>query len=273
MSELRTPTGDRIVFDRYGRAGAAAVVFIAGAGPTRADDPVTAETARRLGELGYQAIVHDRVGRGDSALPEPASISLEREIDAIAALARLTGGPVVLVGHSSGCAIAIRAAARVDRLAGLVLWEAPFGQFDGGAAAWWAKVDDRIHGDDLEGAVAEYMVDMPPEWLEGLRRSPEYPEVVLTWVPDGSALASVETDGLASALRDVQHPVLAVVGTETFPGMSEAAAQIARAAPNGSHEQVNGAWHTWDPEAMAARLATFCAEVSVGVPGAGSRAS
>ena len=100
------------------------------------------------------------------------------------------------------------------------------------------------------------MVDMPPEWLDELRKSPSYPGLVLSWIPDGVALASVEGNLLA-ALRGVQAPVLAVVGTETFPGMAEAAAEIAAAAPNGAHEELLGAWHSWDPEAMAARLAAM----------------
>ncbi|GAB3616965.1 hypothetical protein GCM10027416_15220 [Okibacterium endophyticum] len=252
MTELVTQAGDTVVFDRYGPVGAPAVLFISGAGPIRADDPVTTETARRIGEQGFQASVHDRIGRGDSSGSGP--IALDRELAAIDAIADELNAPVVLVGHSSGCAIAIRAARRVERLAGLVLWEAPFGQFDKGAPEWWADVAASIDRGDLEQAITEYMVDMPPEWLEELRASPAYPELILSWIPDGTALANVESDGLPSALRDLSVPVLALVGTESFPGMAEAAASIADAAPRGSHEELLGAWHSWDPEAMASRL-------------------
>jgi len=252
METITTASGDRVAFDRYGEAGTPAVVFIQGAGPTRADDPVTAETGRLLAEHGHQAIVPDRVGRGDSAASGP--IALERQLDAIAALAEAAGAPVVLVGHSSGCAIALRAAPRVPGLAGLALWEAPLGQFEGGAPAWWAVVEQAITDGRLEDAVAAYMVGMPPEWLEELRRSPDYPGLVLSWIPDGEALASVESDGLAAHLGGLPVPVLAVVGTETFPGMAEAADAIAAAGQAGSSERIAGAWHSWEPEAMAKRL-------------------
>ena len=76
-------------------------------------------------------------------------------------------------------------------------------------------------------------------------------------------LANVETVGLEVALRDVSAPVLAVVGTETFPGMKETADRIAAAAHDGTSEAVTGAWHSWDPAAMAARLAAFLEEATV----------
>ncbi|GAA1780296.1 alpha/beta fold hydrolase [Agromyces lapidis] len=255
LESVLTRTGDRVVFDRHGTAGGPAALFIQGAGPTRADDPVTTETARLLAERGFQALVYDRVGRGDSAAAGP--IPLERELDAIAALAESAAGPVVLVGHSSGCAIAMLAASRVERLAGLVLWEAPLGQFADGAPAWWAEVERHLDAGELEQAVAAYMVDMPPEWLEQLKGSPDYPALVLSWIPDGRALAAVESSGAAASLGALEVPVLAVVGTETFPGMSAAADAIAAAAPRGISEELAGAWHSWDPEAMAARLAVL----------------
>ncbi len=259
-SSLTTRHGDRVVFDHYGRKGDPAVLFIAGAGPTRAGDPTTSETARLVAQRGYQASVHDRVGRGDSATKGP--VTLQRELQAIAALAAHMEGPVVLVGHSSGCAIAIEAAGFVERLAGMVLWEAPIGLFGEGAPAWWRTIEAHIENGRLEEAVASYMIDMPPEWLEGLKRSPEYPHLIHSWIPDGTALANVESVGLEAALRDITVPVLAVVGTETFPGMREAADQIAAAARNGASEEVKGAWHSWDAEAMAARLVAFLGQVS-----------
>lgn len=255
MNVVTTAAGDRVAFDRHGPEGAPAVLFISGAGPTRADDPTTTRTAQLLAERGRQASVHDRVGRGDSAVEGP--IELERELLAIEALAEELGAPVVLVGHSSGCAIAMLAAPRIDALAGLVLWEAPIGQFDGGAPAWWDVVTSHLDAGRREDAVAAYMTGMPPEWLEELRRSPEYPDLVNSWIPDGTALAQVERAGLEATLRDVAEPVLAVVGSETFPGMADTASAIAGAARNGVAEEMVGAWHSWDPESMATRLDRF----------------
>lgn len=253
MSVLTTARGDRVVYDDLGAADAPAVLFIAGAGPDRADDPVTLATGEALAALGGRALIADRLGRGESAAAGP--VDLEAQLAAIAELAASARGPVVLVGHSSGCAIAMLAAARVPRLAGLVLWEAPLGLFEGGAPAWWAGVREAIDAGDLETAVARYMVGMPPEWLEELERSPDYPGLVLGWTPDGEALARVEERGCADVLRGVAAPVTALVGEDTFPGMRETADALASAAPHGVAESLAGAWHSWRPDAMAARLA------------------
>lgn len=253
MSAITTPRGDTVVFDDLGPRGAVTAVFIAGAGPTRADDPVTLATGEAFAARGGRAIIPDRLGRGETT--SAGDIDLSAQLDAIAALSDEAEAPVILIGHSSGCAIAMLAASRIPGLAGLVLWEAPLGLFDGGAVHWWRGVRAAIDAGDLETAIARYMAGMPPEWLEELKKSPEYPRLVLSWVPDGEALAEVESRGYAESLAAVSAPVVAVVGTDTFPGMIATADSLAEAAAHGSSEQLAGAWHSWVPDAMAERLA------------------
>lgn len=253
MTTHTTTRGDHIVYDDLGPAGAPCVLFITGAGPTRAEDPVTLVTTEKLADLGVHALFADRLGRGESTSAGP--IDLEAQLAAIVQLAASTQAPVVLVGHSSGCAIAMLAASRIPDLSGLVLWEAPMGLFSEGAPAWWSDVDAAIAEGSLETAVERYMIGMPPEWLEELKTSPSYPELVLSWVPDGEALALVEQRGFADVLDEVTAPMLALTGTETFPGMLDTAAELAAAATNGSSEQLRGSEHSWDPCAMAERLA------------------
>ena len=260
MMRVRTDLGDDVGVELHGPDGAPAVLFVQGAGLDRADNPVPSETARLLAARGFRAAVPDRLGRGDS--PASGPVERERELVAIAAVAAALGGPVVLVGHSSGCALAMLAAGRIPELAGLVLWEAPLGQFAEGAPRWWDGVHRAIDQGDLEGAIVRYMVGMPPEWIEVLRASPQFPALVHSWIPDGTALAEVEARSPGAFLADLPAPVLAVVGTETFPGMPEAAAALAAAAGNGTAEEMPGAWHEWEPAAMADRLARLLAETA-----------
>ena len=107
MTEVTTTArGDRVAYDRYGDGPG--LVFVAGAGPFRAIDPVTTETARRAGDLGVTAVVFDRLGRGESTAS--GVLDLDRELDAIAAAIEVAGGRAVLCGHSSGCSFALRGA-------------------------------------------------------------------------------------------------------------------------------------------------------------------
>ncbi|GAA2170473.1 hypothetical protein GCM10009846_01000 [Agrococcus versicolor] len=250
-----TSRGDLVAFDHHGPEGAPAVVFIAGAGPDRASDAITTATAALLADVGIQSTVHDRLGRGESAVDGP--IDLARELDAVAALIERVGGRAVLVGHSSGCTIALAAAARGASASALALWEAPLTEDGDATADWWARCAEHIAAGRLERALETYMEDMPPEWLEGARRSPGFPTMVaqvVSYGPDGESMVWATSAPMPEVLGDVRVPVVAIVGTETFPGMPEAAAAIAEAT-GGTAIEVEGAWHSWEPAAMAPVLA------------------
>lgn len=257
MSEyVITTKGDRIAYDR--RGSGPGVVFIAGAGPFRALDPWTSETAELAAALGITTIVYDRLGRGES--PAAGRIDLERELAAVAALIESAGGSAVLVGHSSGCSISLAGAASGLAVDGLVLWEPPLGLIRGGARDWAAEVERRIEAGDLDGALAHYMKDMPPEWLEGARQSPTYPETVArvpSYRADGESLAWAESAPPAELFRDIRVPVEVLLGSETFPEMFGAAELIAGAIPGATWRQVPGANHIWEPAAFAPKLAEF----------------
>ena len=257
MSEfVITSQGDRVAFDR--RGSGPALIFIAGAGPFRAIDPTTTATAELAAQLGISTIVYDRLGRGESMVD--GRIDLERELAAVAALIDIAGGSAVLCGHSSGCSIALAAAASGLPVDGLVLWEAPLGPQDGPAREWAAEVDRRITAGDLEGALLYYMKDMPSEFLAGVRASPMWPGMVAqvgSQRPDGESLAWAESAPLAELFASIRVPVEVLVGEETFPVMITAAGAIVAAITGATQKRMPGAKHSWEPEPMAAELATF----------------
>ncbi len=251
-----TARGDRVTYDL--RGSGPALVFVAGAGPYRATDPVTTETAERAAALGLTTVVFDRLGRGDS--PAEGRLDLDRELDAVAAMIDVAGAPAVLCGHSSGCAVSLRAAAQGLPVAGLALWEAPLEISADETAAWAAEIERRMDAGDLEGATEHFMKDMPPEWLAGAKASPDWPAIAASVVSqraDAQALAWATRALEDGGLRGIEVPVLAMTGVETFPGMPEAAQDLARTVADGTAETVPGADHTWEPEAIAARLARF----------------
>lgn len=252
-----TSRGDRVAYDLRG-SGETAVVFIAGAGPFRAIDPWTTETAERLDALGVSTVVFDRLGRGES--PADGVLDLERELAVVTSMIEIAGGKAVLCGHSSGCSIALRAAAGGLPVSGLALWEAPVDAPADETRAWSDEIERLLDAGDFENAQRHYMKDMPPEWLAGMETSPEWSMIaagVVSTRADAQSLAwataALESDGL----RGIAVPVLAMYGTETFPGMPAGAKLIVEAVPSGSEKEMPGAGHAWEPEPMAAELAAF----------------
>ncbi len=288
-STVTTSLGDVVTVDRHAPASPAStsspatVLFVAGAGPYRAVDPITTATAAALAaEHGVTALVHDRVGRGDSRTRADGTriegpVHLDRELAAVSALVEgartpaaggggAGGGPVVLVGHSSGCSIAMAAAAGGLDVAGLVLWEAPLDppQEHERVREWTEDVERLVVAGDLEAAMWEYMKDMPAEFREGAAASLGFETAVAqagAYAADGESLVWASSAPLAELLDGVRVPVLALVGTTTFPGMPEAAQRVAAEVPGAASEEVAGAWHSWEPAAMADRLARFVDEL------------
>lgn len=253
---VTTTTGDRVAYDLLGTGQA--LIFVAGAGPFRAIDPCTSETAEQAAEQGLTTLVFDRLGRGESAAE--GRLDLDRELDAIRALLDIVGGSAVLCGHSSGCSIAMRAAAAGLPVAGLALFEAPLAGEAAATQAWSDEVEQRMDAGDAEGALSHYMKDMPPQWLAEAKKSPQWHEMaagVVTLRADGQSLAWAVAALEDGDLSDIQVPVLTMYGTETFPEMPIAAARIVEAIPGSIAKAVPGSEHEWEAEPMAAELTAF----------------
>ena len=256
---LTTPNGDRIAFDR--RGSGPALIFIAGAGIYREIDPWTTSTAEAAASRGITTVVYDRLGRGES--PAEGRLDLDRELASLGALLEEVGGSAVLCGHSSGCSIALAAAVRGLPVDGLALWEPPLGPWNAEAPQWAAEFERLIAAGDLEGALAHYMKDMPPEWLEEARQSPNYPQLVAQVVSlraDAESLAWAESAPYAELFGTIDVPCQVMIGVETFPGMEEGAEVLAAAIPGAVSKAMPGADHSWEPEPMAAELVRFVRE-------------
>lgn len=253
---LTTPNGDHIAYDR--RGSGPALIFIAGAGIYREIDPWTTQTAEAAADQGITTFVFDRLGRGES--PADGRLDLERELITLRALIEEVGGTAVLCGHSSGCSIGLAAAVAGLPVDGLALWEPPLGPWNAEAPQWAAEFERLIAAGDLEGALAYYMKDMPPEWLEEARQSPIYPQLVaqvVTLRADAESLAWAESAPYAELFGSIKVPVQVMFGEETFPGMVEGAAALVAAIRGAVSKQMPGADHSWEPEPMAAELVRF----------------
>lgn len=260
-SSVITSAGDRVAYDRHGDGPA--VVFVAGAGPFRAIDPQTSEVAELLASRGFTTVVHDRLGRGESI--RDGRVDLDDELAAVAALIAAAGPPAVLVGHSSGGAIALRAAVEGLPVVGLVLFETPLDPAEQGVPEWTGELYRLLDDGDHAGAVTHYMKDIPPEVLEGLKDSSLWEPFVAqaqSLRPDAQALEWAMSAPHAELLGGIDIPVRLLVGEETFPEMTAAATSIAAAIPGATRGEVAGAQHTWEPEAMADEVHAFMCQLT-----------
>lgn len=255
---VTTDLGDTISFDLEGSGPP--LIFVAGAGPYRAIDPATTQTANHAAELGLTTVVYDRIGRGQS--PGSGAITLDREIAALGALVEFVGGTAALCGHSSGCAIALHAAVgglHIDRLA---LWEMPFIGTPEYSTMWARDFIALLETGQNVRAIEHFTKDMPEDFLAGLKSSPMW-DVFITNAPslrpDAEALAWLGSGQLTEQLDGLTIPMLAMVGESTFDEMHMAADALEVAVTGAKKRVMPGADHEWETEPMAIALARWVA--------------
>jgi pimeloyl-ACP methyl ester carboxylesterase len=86
-------------------------------GPAR---PLAAALADR-----FTVVTYDRRGRGDSG-DAPGSYSVDREVEDLAVVVAAAGGSAHVFGQSSGAALALEAASRLEGITRHAVYEAPF---------------------------------------------------------------------------------------------------------------------------------------------------
>ena len=117
MYTVTSADGTRIAYDRYGEGPALILVNGAmGYRKFKKFEQIAAALSEHCTVVNY-----DRRGRGDSGPAGP--VSVQREVDDIAALIDAVGGRASLWGWSSGGAVALRAAAAEIGVEKLVVYE------------------------------------------------------------------------------------------------------------------------------------------------------
>src|SRR4030095_2127883 len=120
MKKILSKDGTAIAVERTGRGPA--LVFVDGAMCYRASGP-SHSMAAALAEH-FTVLTYDRRGRGDSSDSGPYDV--QREVDDLDAVIREAGGQALVLGVSSGAALALEAASRGVPISRLALYEAPF---------------------------------------------------------------------------------------------------------------------------------------------------
>jgi alpha-beta hydrolase superfamily lysophospholipase len=166
--------GTPIAFQRWG-AGRP-IILVGGA----LNDRGTFEPLARRLAARFTAYTYDRRGRGGSGDTPPDAV--DREVEDLAALARVAGAPAYVLGVSSGAVLAAEAVARGVPAAGLVLIKPPFIVDDTRSpmpADLTAQLDQLVAAGRRGDAVELFLitaVQMPAEVLAPLRAAPLWQE-------------------------------------------------------------------------------------------------
>lgn len=255
METTTSADGTVIAYDRTGD-GPPLVVAV-GAFCTRQSFVPTDELARQ-----FTVYTYDRRGRGDSGDTEP--YSPEREYEDLAAVASASAGPVgpFVFGHSSGAAIALRAAAAGVPFAGLVAYEAPFAN----ELTPQPGVDPAEHiralvrAGQRREAVMFWMRDvvrLPAEFVAQLEGAP--------WIKGMEALTPTlpydlaVTDGgiPVTELATITAPVLVLGGKNSPAWFQRSVADQAAAIPGGRLVMIDRYDHNAPPEVITPILTEF----------------
>lgn len=265
MFTVTSADGTRIAYDRYGDGPA--VILVSGALGYRKFkkfEQISAALAEHCTVINY-----DRRGRGDSGAAGP--VSVQHEVDDIAALITAVGGRASLWGWSSGGAVALRAAAAGVGVEKLIVYETPF-KTDPDAKY---PVDD--YGERLQQIVAEgnprraaqhFMrngIGLPAPLVTLMALMPTFRKFAangLTLTFDHAALGEHNMHGRplqAEEWATVTCPTLVVYGSKTYPVLKHASRALADVLPNAALRELPGQNHNVSARAVVPVLARFVA--------------
>jgi pimeloyl-ACP methyl ester carboxylesterase len=205
----------------------------------------------------------DRRGRGDS--DDADSYAIEREFEDVAAVVREAGPGALLFGHSYGGLVVAGAAARLNGLPRLAVYEGPMG----GVLAdeeWTARFERRVESGDGDAALREFMSDIggytdaeieamqgTSAWQARLAAAPTVPR----------ELRAERAFGIdALRLGELAAPTLVLVGSESPDWAQRSTAAFAAAIPGAERHTLQGHGHgaaVSGPELLAAELVGFFA--------------
>lgn len=261
MFTVSSADGTSIAVDR--RGDGPAVIVVGGAFSDRRH-PVVSAISHALSPE-FEVVTYDRRGRGDSGDALPYAV--EREIEDLAAVIEVTGGPAAVLGLSSGAALAVLAAAAGVPIRRLALNEPPYVVDDTrpGPGAPTAAALTELAARDRDETVRVFMTAMglPGEVIEGMRGSPMWGGLVAvahTLAYDAAVLGD-ESRLPAQACAAIGVPTLVVDSSASPEWMRNAAAAVVEAIPTARALTLEGQDHfTADPGDLARGIAPFLQE-------------
>lgn len=242
--------GTHIAYEQQGCGPT--LILIDAAGHFRANSPL-GELAALLAE-NFTVVRYDRRGRGASTDTLPYTPG--REVEDLATLIDAVGGPTTLYGYSSGCLVALHAAAAGLPVRRLALLEPPIDptRDDPEQGAFTARLRSLAGVDAVEFFMAS--IGVPEAVLAGMRDTPYWSAMVsvaATLAYDSMLSETIDTD----LLRRVTAPTLVLHSEGSTTDLTHMATVATELLPQAVHRSLPGQWHTVPASTLAPVLSGF----------------
>ena len=192
----------------------------------------------------FTVLAIDRRGRGRSG--DAATYTIEREFEDVAAVVAWAGKHVDVLGHSYGAVCALEAARLTDRIARLVLYEAPVGfvQTPSHVVDRLRALLDAGERDELLALFMREVAGLPREQVELLRSLP-------AWRARLAAAHTIPREELANRqyvfdpdrFRTLHVPTLLLQGGDSPDAFRAASRALQAALPDGRIAVMPGQRH------------------------------
>lgn len=204
---------------------------------------------------------YDRRGRGEST--DASGYSATREVEDLSAMIEVAGGSAMVVGMSSGAALAAMAAAEGSKISKLVLCEPPFITDSNAKAEHQRKVkvlNDLLKQDKRNEAVAYFQVDIVGiprfvPWI--LRLTPMWPKLKAVAPTLRYDMEVLGDGGIPSGLSKIKVPTAVVGGGKSAPFLQNAVNATAAAIPGAQKIVLPDQSHNFVAKKVAPELIKF----------------
>jgi pimeloyl-ACP methyl ester carboxylesterase len=253
MNRVTSRDGTSIAFERTG-AGPALIVVDA-AGNYRDFRPLRAPV--ELLSADFTVYVYDRRGRGGSTDTPPYAV--EREVDDLAALIAEAGGSAFVYGMSSGSLLALHAAARGLPIERLALFEPPLAASENpaGETAFTAELAELVAAGRRRAAVERFQrgIGVPDDLIAQM--TPQC-WAALEAIAHTLVYDCVLSDTMSlSLIRSVTVDTLVIDSHGSSADLTDMAAAVVEALPQGTRRTLAGEWHGVPDDALAPALTEF----------------
>ncbi len=262
MQTVTSADGTTIAYDRYGEGPG--LILVNGAMSYRKFKKFE-QIATALSDR-FTVVNYDRRGRGDSGPAGP--VSVQHEVDDLAALIEAIGGRASLWGWSSGAALALRAAAAGIGVERLVVYETPFKTDPSAkhpADDYAARLEQILATGDRMAAAKHFLrnVGVPGPLVPVLAVTPmfrRFAQNAHTLMFDYAALGDRNMHGRpldAAEWAGVTCPTLVAYGAKTAPALKHASRSLAEVLPDATLRELPGQNHNVSAKAIVPLLAEF----------------